>query len=67
MLDELTFRGLFWLPSEPEQKLAGTLNVSQERIELDLLGAFDEAGQAFELEPRDRILGHSADGKALTR
>jgi len=66
VLDELTFRGLFWLPDEPEQKLAGTLDFSQERIELDLLGAFNDAGLTLGLEPRARILGHSADGKALT-
>lgn len=41
MLEELTWRGLFWLPREPERRLAGTLNFSQERAELDLLGSFD--------------------------
>ena len=48
--------GYFWLPSVPEKKIAGTLNISDGgKIELEVAGLFDEniGGGKFE-----RIVGH---------
>jgi hypothetical protein len=42
MLEERKFEGYWWRPSEPENKVPGTLSFSQSDVRLELLGAFEE-------------------------
>lgn len=47
--------GYFWLPSVPEKKIAGTLNISDGgKIELEVAGLFDENIERGKFE---RIVG----------
>jgi hypothetical protein len=77
MLEPLEYRGLWWLPEEPDQPVAGVLTFSQEDVGLELFGQLPRTGP--EPDPgtreirvpagplsRERILGLSTDGKSFT-
>jgi len=67
---------VWWLPEEPERKIAGVLTFSQDDISLELIGILprpelkpDASGEVeLSLGPlsRERILGLSTGGKAFT-
>ena len=54
--------GYFWLPSEPDEKLPGTLSISDGgHIELEVIGRFGgriEVSLNADLNPIERIVGH---------
>lgn len=56
MKEKIKKSGYFWLPSVPEKKIAGTLNISDGgKIELEVAGLFDEN---IERDKFERIVGH---------
>lgn len=63
-----TRSGFFWLPSEPEQKLPGTLTIQDGgRIEVDVLGTFGKGGSLlFEELHLPRIVGIVEQGGLIT-
>jgi len=60
--------GYFWLPSKPDQRLPGTLRISESgEAELEVLGVFGDHVAAINEEPKiDRINGLIEGGKLLT-
>ncbi len=45
------FKGYWWLPSSPDDKVAGVLTVEPNgKVLLELMGAFDSAGKSFDFE-----------------
>jgi hypothetical protein len=70
-----TYRGLWWLPHDPDDKREGTLTVTDGGASLDLLGHFgheliSESDRSIAyslfLADQERILGVTTDGKAVT-
>ncbi len=58
MIEKREFRGWWWLPEQPDDRLPGTLTVSRGEAELDLTGHFgheviadrgDEIEMSFDL------------------
>lgn len=66
MFERQEFRGYWWIPEHPEQRVPGTLEFSQAEITLDLLGRFKEQSSSFFPLPRPRILGDAEGNKSLT-
>ena len=69
MLEEREFEGYWWLPSDPETRLPGTLKFSQKDVELELLGSFEPhlvPGPLTGPEDQPRILGVTKAQKAIT-
>jgi hypothetical protein len=77
MLEPFEYRGLWWLPEEPAQKVAGVLTFSQDDVALELVGQLPrtEARQEQTTDvvvlpagplSRERIVGLSTNGKAFT-
>jgi hypothetical protein len=65
-MDDITYRGYWWLPETPETRIAGILSFSQENgAKLELIGVFNTM---FENAPDDYsiILGLTTDGKPIT-
>jgi hypothetical protein len=59
--------GMWWLPTNPQNKVAGTLTFSNEDgIALELIGALEDFGNFNRREPCPLILGLSGDGKRIT-
>ena len=79
MIEEFEHKGIWWLPSDPEEKIAGTLSFTPgEGAVLDLMGSFENikstnykgsitkkvwTGELFEPEI---MLGTSSGGKKIT-
>jgi hypothetical protein len=79
MIEEFEYKGRWWLPDDPEEKIDGTLSFTPgEGAVLDLIGSFENikstnykgsitkkvwAGKPFEPEI---VLGTSSDGKNIT-
>ncbi len=66
-------RGNFWLPDDPDNKLPGTLSISEKgEIKVEFLGLFSEMQALFKdrlsrFEPEfDRVLGQVLDGGKVT-
>lgn len=75
MIATQTYRGLWWLPSTPEDKHEGTLTVTNGDARLDLLGHFgheiiSESARGIQyslwLTDQERIVGVSTDGHYVT-
>jgi hypothetical protein len=75
MHDERTFRGLWWLPHDESNRLAGTLTFADGAGTLETIGDFGhkllaetahEKQYSLELARQPRILGASTDGKQIT-
>lgn len=75
MIETHTFRGHWWLPTNEERKLSGTLTVTKGDAQLELLDNFgrrliskSDKEEVFSLSlgEQPRILGVSTDGKAIT-
>ncbi len=69
MIKQVEIRGLWWLPSKSDEKIAGVLNyMPSESIALELIGSFYDFIELFEKQERNEqiIWGESSDGKAVT-
>ena len=68
MLEDREFEGYWWRPSDPENKVPGTLKFSQSDVRLDLLGSFEgiKPGPIGHVDDEPRILGLSKDRKEIT-
>ena len=69
MIKEIEIRGLWWLPSNSDEKIAGVLNYKPaESITLELIGSFYDVFELFTKRERNEqiIWGESSDGKAVT-
>jgi hypothetical protein len=75
LLESATYRGVWWLPEDEDHKLSGELALNRGKAELSVLGSFghevlSESADEHVLSatPRDvdRILGQTANGKAVT-
>lgn len=69
------YRGVWWLPSDPETKREGTLSVAAGDARLDVLGHFGreiisesdrEIVHSLFLADQERILGATTDGNYVT-
>jgi hypothetical protein len=69
------FRGLWWLPNNETEQLAGTLTIVDGTVSLEVIGDFghrllsktkDHATYSLDLAEHSRIVGMSTDGKAIT-
>lgn len=59
--------GMWWLPTNPQNKVAGTLTFSNEDgITLELIGALEDLATFNTRQPYPLILGLSGDGKRIT-
>jgi ApeA N-terminal domain 1 len=61
--DSFETRGDFWLPSDPDKKLSGTLTYRPGQIGLELHGSF--AHPAAELPEAELLNGHTNDGPCV--
>jgi hypothetical protein len=75
VLDTREYKGLWWLPGDESERLAGTLTITNGEAALELLGHFGrellseterERAYSLELADQPRIVGLSTDGKAIT-
>jgi ApeA N-terminal domain 1/Apea-like HEPN len=75
VIEMQTYRGLWWLPSAPEDKHEGTLTVTGGDPRLDLLGHFGreligesdrDIQYSMWLSDQERIVGVSTDGRYVT-
>lgn len=68
MLEEREFEGYWWRPSDPENKVPGTLKFSQSEVRLVLLGSFEDIkpGPVGHVDDEPRLLGLSKDRKEIT-
>ncbi len=75
MIGTQTYRGVWWLPSDPEAKRDGTLTVTAGDARLDVLGHFGreiisesdrEIVHSLFLADQERILGTTTDGNHIT-
>ena len=67
LYDNFEYKGLWWLPERPENKIAGIISFDGERITLELLGLLreDTGSRSREWFHPDLILG-IAEGKYIT-
>src|SRR5918996_2442885 len=75
LIDTHTYRGLWWLPSAPDDKHEGTLTIKKGDARLDLLGHFGreliseperERVYSLWLADQERVVGLTPDGKQVT-
>ena len=61
------YRGIWWLPSDPTQRLTGTLRgTNGGSCALDVLGSFYRRSDLNEMFQPEIVLGHSDSGTKLT-
>ncbi|MCX6830517.1 MAG: hypothetical protein NT028_00035 [candidate division Zixibacteria bacterium] len=61
------YRGVWWLPSNPEKRITGTLRpIDDGDCVLDVLGSFQDQPAFNHLFQSEIILGHSENGTKLT-
>ena len=75
MFETHEYNGLWWIPADKEQRLSGLLTVAYGDAKLELIGHFGhklisetatEKSYSLALEERQRIVGMSTTGKAIT-
>jgi len=75
LVESHEFRGFWWLPGEEEERLTGTLAITNGASALDVVGDFghrllSETGRekSYSLDPAEqpRIVGISTDGREIT-
>jgi ApeA-like protein/HEPN superfamily Apea-like protein len=75
MVEFHEYRGLWWLPSDETEKLAGTLTITKGAAALELIGHFGhqllseterQKAYSLDLAEHPRVVGLSADGRAIT-
>lgn len=57
MYDEFEFRGYWFIPSKPDERIAGILKFSMDGIDLELFGAFGDDPFGIEENNFDIVLG----------
>ena len=67
-MNDIEYSGVWWLPSNPQDTVAGTLTFSNEEgLELTLIGALGDATPFnSSTDHHELILGISGDGKLIT-
>lgn len=67
-LEEITKKGYFWLPSTPEKRLPGTLNISKSgKVMLEVMGLFESIPAVFQGPNKAiRLNGVLENGNAIT-
>ncbi|HMG76672.1 MAG TPA: HEPN domain-containing protein [Pyrinomonadaceae bacterium] len=66
-MQAIEYSGIWWLPTNPQTKVAGTLTFSNEDgIALELIGALGDLGTFNSRQPYPLILGLAGDGKKVT-
>lgn len=60
MEDNRVYKGNWWLPSNPEDQVAGTLTIHPNGVvKLELIGAFEKEDNSIDLEREDAVIyGH---------
>ena len=67
MIKKFEYEGIWWLPTEPEKQISGTLKFDPTQgAVLDLIGAFKEVKDFNNLSEPKIILGISSNGKKIT-
>lgn len=66
IFESFEYKGEWWLPEDPSNKLSGTLKVTPERIILDLFGAFNSVFDNTRSDNYEIILGELYKGKDIT-
>jgi len=68
MIEEFEYKGIWWLPDNPEEQICGTLKFSpKEGAILDLIGSFNDPKKIVgEMQKFPIILGTTVDGKEIT-
>lgn len=61
-----SFAGAWWLPDQPDRRVAGTLEVGWDLLRLDLIGSFLDPPQWSQVQRHPVILGTTTDGKRVT-
>lgn len=61
-----SFDGIWWLPDQPDRRVAGTLEVGWGLLRLDLIGSFLDPPQWSQVQHHPVILGTTTDGKRVT-
>ncbi len=66
-MDELEYKGVWWLPDKPEKKVCGILRFTpNEGAILDLIGSFKDIKEMNKRLNPEIILGASSNGKNIT-
>ncbi|MEM2888041.1 MAG: hypothetical protein QXI71_02715 [Candidatus Bathyarchaeia archaeon] len=67
MIEKVTYKGAWWLPSKPEKRISGTLTFTPwSGATLNLIGSFKEIEDHNKFLNPEIILGMSADGTFIT-
>jgi len=75
LIETHTYRGLWWTPSDPDEKLNGTLTITKGEPRLDVVGNFGhevigesegERTYSMSLADQERIVGMTTDGRSVT-
>ena len=65
-MEEFEYRGIWWLPANPDKKISGTLKFHPvEGTNLELIGSFKEINDLNNFKNQKIILGISS-GKSIT-
>jgi hypothetical protein len=67
MIEEFEYKGVWWLPDKPNEKVSGTLRfIPNEGAILDLIGSFRIIEKIKKMLNHEIILGVSSNGKNIT-
>jgi len=67
MIEEFEYKGIWWLPDKPEERVSGTLRFTpDEGAILDLIGSFKDIKNMNKILKPEIILGVSSNGKNIT-
>jgi hypothetical protein len=75
LIETHTYRGLWWRPSDPDEKLNGTLTITKGEPTLDVVGNFGhevigegegERIYSMSLADQERVVGITTDGRSVT-
>jgi len=67
MIEEIEYKGIWWLPDNPQKRISGTLRFAPGKgAILDLTGSFKDIKDMNKLFKPEIILGTSAEGKNIT-
>ena len=67
MIKEFEYKGIWWLPDNPEKRISGTLRFTpNEGAILDLIGSFKDIKNINKTLEPEIVLGISSNGKNIT-
>ena len=67
MIEELEYKGVWWLPNQPKKQISGNLRFSPNKgAILDLFGSFSFSKNPRETQNFPIILGNTLDGRKFT-